>query len=56
MKTKNPTALAIKHYYQNTRLTFVEIAERVGLKTPQAVSWYITYYKIKKPVREYIKK
>lgn len=47
--------LKIKHYYQNSRMSYQEIADKVGLKTKQAVAWYITYYKIeKKPVKEYV--
>jgi len=54
-KKNNPTMLKIKHYYQNSRMSYQEIADKVGLKTKQAVAWYITYYKIeKKPVKEYV--
>ena len=53
MKKLPEKAKQIKHYIQNSRLSYQKIADKVGLKTRQAVLWYIKKYKITSKVKDY---
>ena len=53
MKKLPEKAKQIKHYIQNSRLSYNEISKKVGLKGKQAVYWYVKNYDIKSKVKDY---
>ena len=53
MKKLPEKAKQIKHYIQHSRLSYQKIADKVGLKTRQAVLWYIKKYEITSKVKDY---